>query len=121
MSKTGSRESISSSLQKLIIFKKNGLGVEVESNQPSLVAVGPNRKAISQYLVIIDQKQSLVTTSANAIEAVDFIFAVYYVFNFKYEPCLNNFFKFLQTKIYKLSNDKTTNSINKIAVKLLIE
>lgn len=85
------------------------------SQQPFLIAVGPNKSAISQYFLSIDGRLINIPLEFSFIEAFDLMFKAFYIFNLQFDYDLENFYKFLSIFVYKIeSREKATTRLIEI-------
>ncbi|KAJ8048619.1 hypothetical protein HOLleu_01001 [Holothuria leucospilota] len=74
--------------------------------QPYLLALGPTKKSISQYFIVVDHI-ALPCPARDALGAFDVLFKSHYVFGLHYSKHLLNFWTFLQTTIYQIGITNT--------------
>lgn len=79
---------------------------KVESNQPTIIAVGQNKAAISQYFITIDGKKVNVSTDYTFSQVFDVYFKSFYIFNIQFDSALSNFLQFFAKFIYKIDDKK---------------
>ncbi|XP_057333586.1 uncharacterized protein LOC130672839 [Microplitis mediator] len=118
--KGASRGKAKGVVDKLIIFKPIGSPIqsvyEEPSRQPKLIAVGSSKLSVTQFFLRIDNHHISLNLS-NILEAIDFLFKAYYVFNVEFDPDLLNFWIFIQNFLYGISS-KCTNKVQDFYTKL---
>ncbi|XP_041634627.1 uncharacterized protein si:cabz01074946.1 isoform X1 [Cheilinus undulatus] len=77
-----------------------------ENLQPYLLAVGPQKKEINKYFIVID-KHAIPCQSADSLAAIDELFKAHFVFGTSYNQDLINVFNFVQTSIYEIDVGST--------------
>ena len=87
-----------------------------------MIAIGPNKAAISTYYICIDGK--IIPVENNSSDgAFDELFKSHFVFHTSYEPSLDGFYKFIQTFYYNLEveNTRLTPRVRKVRSWFLAE
>lgn len=82
---------------------------ELLNQQPYLIAVGPNKSAISEFFVVVDKQLICLSPNIDFLHAFDLLFKTFYIFNIEFDLNLENFFGFIANYIYKLPNSKSAN------------
>lgn len=90
---------------------------EVASESPFLIARGANKLALSQFMVVVDNKIIPLSAQFGMKEAFDVLFKVFFIFNIEFSSSLHNFFVFFSKYAYGLENDKVSARCEEIFLK----
>ncbi|XP_056128018.1 uncharacterized protein LOC130105842 [Rhinichthys klamathensis goyatoka] len=107
--------SASQAEKHLVVFKKSGTNIEehlrniTASAQPYLLAVGPQKKSVHQYFIILDQ-HAIPCNSTSSLGAFDELFKAHFVFGTSYNTMLHNMYTFIQTTVYNIDVGKVKES-----------
>lgn len=107
--------SASQAEKHLVVFKKSGTNIEehlqdiTASAQPYLLAVGPQKKSVHQYFIILDQ-HAIPCKSTSSLGAFDELFKAHFVFGTTYNSMLHNMYTFIQTTVYNIDVGKVKES-----------
>ncbi|XP_039520696.1 uncharacterized protein LOC120474475 isoform X3 [Pimephales promelas] len=107
--------SASQAEKHLVVFKKSGTNIEehlrniTASAQPYLLAVGPQKKSVHQYFIILDQ-HAIPCKSTSSLGAFDELFKAHFVFGTSYNTMLHNMYTFIQTTVYNIDVGKVKES-----------
>lgn len=86
-------------------FSQNNTPLETlkrdQTEQPKIIAIGANKKAIIQYFLAIEDFFVLLPTR-NFIVALDFLFKTHFAFDMVFDSNLSSFWLYLQTKFYTI-------------------
>ncbi|XP_070819470.1 uncharacterized protein [Chaetodon trifascialis] len=106
--------SASQAEKHLMVFKKTGTNIQehldaiTTSTQPYILAVGPKKKALHQFIIL--DKNTITCKSSSSLGAFDELFKAHYVFATSYNPMLHNMFTFIQTTVYNIDVGKVKES-----------
>lgn len=96
----------------------NEILVNRTTKQPIILAVGPNKGAIEEYFIILDN-EILPSEENDIVSTLDLLFKIHFVFNLQFETNLKGFFQFLEFFFYNLeSNIIITPRMREIKIKL---
>ncbi|XP_039521452.1 uncharacterized protein LOC120474899 [Pimephales promelas] len=107
--------SASQAEKHLVVFKKSGTNIEehlrniTASAQPYLLAVGPQKKSVHQFYIILDQ-HAIPCKSTSSLGAFDELFKSHFVFGTSYNTMLHNMYTFIQTTVYNIDVGKVKES-----------
>nr|XP_055035025.1 uncharacterized protein LOC129422902 [Misgurnus anguillicaudatus]XP_055035026.1 uncharacterized protein LOC129422902 [Misgurnus anguillicaudatus] len=107
--------SASQAERHLVVFKKSGTNIEEHlrnitgSDQPYLLAGGPQKNAVHQYFIILDQ-HAIPCKSTSSLGAFDELFKAHFVFGTNYNTMLHNMYTFIQTTVYNIDVGKVKES-----------
>jgi len=79
------------------------------SAQPYLLAVGPQKKSVHQFYIILDQ-HAIPCKSTSSLGAFDELFKSHFVFGTSYNTMLHNMYTFIQTTVYNIDVGKVKES-----------
>lgn len=88
---------------KLVLFIKSNNSLEdlLPSEFPILIAIGPVKNTILQFVIRIDDQLLPTKTNCTSVDAFDTLFKFYKVFDCEYDWELKTFFNFLQYFVYE--------------------
>ncbi|XP_067257291.1 uncharacterized protein [Chanodichthys erythropterus] len=107
--------SASQAEKHLVVFKKSGTNIEehlrniTASAQPYLLAVGPQKNAVHQFFIVLDQ-HAIPCKSTSSLGAFDELFNAHFVFGTSYNTMLHNMYTFIQTTVYNIDVGKVKES-----------
>ncbi|KAK2840958.1 hypothetical protein Q7C36_012537 [Tachysurus vachellii] len=101
--------SASQAEKHLVVFKK-----------PYLLAVGPQKNSVHQYLIVLDQ-HAIPCKSTSSLGALDELFKAHFVFGTSYNIMLHNMYTFIQTTVYNIDVGKVKESprVSEVRARLL--
>ncbi|XP_046468095.1 uncharacterized protein, partial [Neodiprion pinetum] len=76
----------------------------IKTAQPCLLAVGPNKAAISSYFIAVEKKV-LPIDATDSSAAFDTLFKCHFVFNTNFDTNLSMYYNFLQEFYYKMESN----------------
>ncbi|KAM7423196.1 hypothetical protein PAMA_010972 [Pampus argenteus] len=93
---------------------------KVDGRQPFLLGIGEQRKKITRFFIVVDQK-ALPCKALTSVAAFDVLFKTHYVFSLSYDDALSAFYTFIQTTIYNIDvgTTKETPRVKELRAKLL--
>ena len=91
-----------------------------ENRQPYLLASGTSKDAIGSFFIVIDKKL-IPCEATTSLAAVDELFKLHFVFGISYDPALKGMYTFLQTTVYNIDPDTTSESpkVKELRTKIL--
>lgn len=95
-------------LLNIFLFLQTGIPLDDIVNpteQPFLIAIGPNRSAIAQYYISVDGKTLPIEKNSSFINALDILFKCHFVLNVKFDSFLKSFWEYLEYEVYKISTN----------------
>ncbi|KAJ8333619.1 hypothetical protein SKAU_G00416270 [Synaphobranchus kaupii] len=106
--------SVAQAIDHLVVFHKSCTSLEAhlqreENRQPYLLASGTSKEAISSFFIAIDKKL-IPCEAATSLAAIDELFKVHFVLGIRYDPALKSMYTFLQTTVYNIDVDTTSES-----------
>ncbi|XP_046587774.1 uncharacterized protein LOC124292951 [Neodiprion lecontei] len=105
--KKSERDGVVSAIDRLILFHKTGTPLDnapIKTAQPCLLAVGPNKAAISSYFIAVEKKV-LPIDATDSSAAFDTLFKCHFVFNTNFDTNLSMYYNFLQEFYYKMESN----------------
>jgi hypothetical protein len=85
---------------------------------PYIIAVGPKKSAVQQYLIGVDGYVIPLHQNATILDAFDLLFKIYHIFNIKYGGDLKDFFNYVQHYLYGIKNVSNTAMVLNVELKL---
>ncbi|XP_048054444.1 uncharacterized protein LOC125273289 [Megalobrama amblycephala] len=107
--------SASQAEKHLVVFKKSGTNIEehlrniTASAQSYLLAVGPQKNAVHQFFIVLNQ-HAIPCKSTSSLGAFDELFKAHFVFGTSYNTMLHNMYTFIQTTVYNIDVGKVKES-----------
>ncbi|KAJ8349715.1 hypothetical protein SKAU_G00248450 [Synaphobranchus kaupii] len=100
-------------LRRLLLCAKNQQGAALE-------LPGTSKEAISSFFIAIDKKL-IPCEATTSLAAIDELFKVHFVLGIRYDPALKSMYTFLQTTVYNIDVDTTSESpkIKELRTKLV--
>lgn len=113
------RSSVANLLQHFIQFAPIGTSADdlkklSNGENICIIAIGSNKKAVSQFVVILD---GIVFASNinNVSDAIAYVFCCFFVFNIEYNSNLTPLFIFIQHYLFEIKKASIANNIKKVA------
>ncbi|XP_046744278.1 uncharacterized protein LOC124410159 [Diprion similis] len=105
--KKADRIGVTAAIDRLIVFHKTGTSLEnavVHTTQPCLLAVGPNKGAISSYFIAVE-KGSIPIDAIDSSAAFDSLFKCHFVLDTRFDSSLSMYYDFIQVFYYKMDSN----------------
>ncbi|KAI9532159.1 hypothetical protein NQZ68_034364 [Dissostichus eleginoides] len=107
--------SVAQAIDHLVVFHKSCRSLDehlqshMDTNQPYLLASGTSKEAIGNFFILIDKKL-IPCEATTSLAAIDELFKLHFVLGTSYDPALKSMYIFLQTTVYNIDVDTTSES-----------
>ncbi|KAI4828968.1 hypothetical protein KUCAC02_023036, partial [Chaenocephalus aceratus] len=105
--------SVAQAIDHLVVFHKSCRSLDehlqshMDTSQPYLLASGTSKEAVGNFFILIDKKL-IPCEATTSLAAIDELFKLH--FGTSYDPALKSMYTFLQTTVYNIDVDTTSES-----------
>ncbi|KAI4792374.1 hypothetical protein KUCAC02_033418, partial [Chaenocephalus aceratus] len=107
--------SVAQAIDHLVVFHKSCRSLDehlqshMDTSQPYLLASGTSKEAVGNFFILIDKKL-IPCEATTSLAAIDELFKLHFVLGTSYDPALKSMYTFLQTTVYNIDVDTTSES-----------
>ncbi|KAI4811648.1 hypothetical protein KUCAC02_014527, partial [Chaenocephalus aceratus] len=107
--------SVAQAIDHLVVFHKSCRSLDehlqshMDTSQPYLLASGTSKEAVGNFFILIDKKL-IPCEATTSLAAIDELFKLHFVLGTSYDPALKSMYTFLQTTVYNIDVDTTSDS-----------
>lgn len=88
------------------------------SKEPFIIAVGPKKSAVQQYILAVDGYTIPLDSSLSVAEAVNFLFKCYFIFDLNYDKNLTPFWTYIEKYLFKVGSATVPATVKNSHVKI---